>query len=64
MVRNKNGADDREWEDQHMYRQIQDVGQSVSRQAALSHGGNYRAVTRDLSAIQKQLVGDVVEKVS
>ena len=47
-----------------MYRQIQDVGQAVSRQAALSHGGNYRAVTRDLSAIQKQLVGDVVEKVS
>ena len=62
MVRNKNDADDRKWEGQHKYRQIQDVGQSVSSQAALNHGENYRAVTRDLSAIQKQLVSDVVEK--
>ena len=30
-------------------------------QAGLNHSGNDQAVTRDLSAIQKQLVSDVVE---
>ena len=48
-------------EDQHKDRQIQDSDQAVSCQAALNHSGNGQAVTRDLSASQKQLVIDVVE---
>ena len=48
-------------EDQHKVRQIQDGDQAVLCQAALNHGGNDQAVTRDLSASQKQLVSDVVE---
>ena len=56
-----NAAECRDREDQHQDRQIQDGGQAVSCQAALNHGGNDQAVTRDLSASQKQLVSDVVE---
>ena len=48
-------------EDQHKDRQIQDGDQAVSCQATLNHGGNDHAMTRDLSASQKQLVSDVVE---
>ena len=48
-------------EDQHKDRQIQNGDQVVSSQATLSHGGNGQAVTRDLSASQKQLFSDVVE---
>ena len=56
-----NAADYGDREDQHKDRRIQDGDQAVSCQAALNHGGNDQAVTRDLSASQKQLVGDVVE---
>ena len=48
-------------EDQHKDRHIQHGDQAVSCQAALNHGGNDQAVTRDLSASQKQLVNDVNE---
>ena len=60
MVRD-NAAEDGDREGQHKGRQIQDGDQAVSRQAALNHGGNDQAVTRDLSASQKQLVSDGVE---
>ena len=48
-------------EDQHKDRQIQDGDQAISCQAALNCGRNDQAVTRDLSASQKQLVSDVAE---
>ena len=48
-------------EDQHKDRQIQDSDQAVSCQAPLNHGGNDEAVTRHVSASQKQLIHDVVE---
>ena len=48
-------------ENQHKDRQIQDGDQAVTCQVALNHSGNDQAVTRDLSASQKQLDSNVVE---
>ena len=60
MVRG-NANEDGDIEDQYKDRQIQGGDKPVSCQAALNHGGNGQAVTRDLSASQKQLVNDGVE---
>ena len=59
MVRD-NTAEYGDREDEHKDRQIQDGYLAVSSQAALNHGGNDQAVTRDLSESQKELVSDVV----
>ena len=59
MVRD-NTAEYGDREDEHKDRQIQDGYLAVSCQAALNHGGNDQAVTRDLSESQKELVSDVV----
>ena len=48
-------------DDQHNDRQIQDGGQAVSCQAPLNRGGIDQAVTRDVSASQKQLISAAVE---
>ena len=56
-----NAAEYGDRKDQHKNWQIQDSEQAVPCQTPLYHGGNDRAVTRDVPASQEQLVSDVVD---
>ena len=60
MIR-ENATENKDRENQHKERQIQDGDQAVSRHAALNHDMNDQAVTRDPSASQKQLFSECVE---